>query len=257
MGLILNMNDITLRLTAEARKNWRPELPNVRPKNASTLIIVEKKDDDENRVLMGRRHMNHKFMPGLYVFPGGRLDRSDYYVKSAAGFNEVTRNKVLFDMKGGPSNRRANALAMAAIRETYEEAGIFLGTKSTSVTASSHSDWAAFKQRNIVPDLSKIYFLARAITPPHRTRRFDTRFFVAFSDAIADQLPQGHGPTDELQDLHWLTIAQTQDLKLPAITKVILQHLDECLKKSPDLSHNTPAPYFRWRNDMMQGEFIE
>ena len=47
--------------------------PNVRPKDASTLIIVDRSGTTP-KVLLGKRHHGHKFMPGKFVFPGGRLE---------------------------------------------------------------------------------------------------------------------------------------------------------------------------------------
>ena len=55
--------------------------PNMRPKDASTLIILDGKGTNP-KVLMGRRHEGHKFMPGLFVFPGGKVDRHDGSVQA-------------------------------------------------------------------------------------------------------------------------------------------------------------------------------
>ena len=49
--------------------------PNITPKDASTLILLDR-SGAEPKVLMGKRHDRHVFMPGAYVFPGGRR-RSD------------------------------------------------------------------------------------------------------------------------------------------------------------------------------------
>ena len=47
--------------------------PYVRPKDAATLILVDR-SGRMPKVLLGKRHLRHKFMPGRYVFPGGRVD---------------------------------------------------------------------------------------------------------------------------------------------------------------------------------------
>jgi 8-oxo-dGTP pyrophosphatase MutT (NUDIX family) len=61
------------RLTAaERERRW----PNVRPKDAATLIIIDRTGRDP-KVLMGRRHHGHRFMPGKFVFPGGRIEAGD------------------------------------------------------------------------------------------------------------------------------------------------------------------------------------
>ena len=50
--------------------------PNVRPKDAATLILLDR-TKRVPKVLMGRRHASHVFLPGKFVFPGGRVDPSD------------------------------------------------------------------------------------------------------------------------------------------------------------------------------------
>src|ERR671912_2486752 len=71
---------ITDRLTSTERDR---SSPNVRPKDAATLIIIDREGPGP-KVLMGRRHAGHKFMPGKFVFPGGRIEPEDRGV-SAVG----------------------------------------------------------------------------------------------------------------------------------------------------------------------------
>src|SRR5437588_10127129 len=63
---VKRMNEVERDLTS----------PYVRPKDAATLILVDR-TGPEPKVLLGKRHMRHKFMPGRYVFPGGRVDPVD------------------------------------------------------------------------------------------------------------------------------------------------------------------------------------
>src|ERR1700683_3055796 len=87
---------------------------NGRPRAAPTLIIV-RRDGPAPRLLMGRRAGGHDFMPGKWVFPGGRIDRSDF----RAPFATDLRPEVLARLtKTGPA-RRMRALALSAIRETF------------------------------------------------------------------------------------------------------------------------------------------
>ncbi|MEM1317090.1 MAG: NUDIX hydrolase, partial [Pseudomonadota bacterium] len=97
--------------------------PNMRPKDASTLIILDG-HGPKAKVLMGRRHERHKFMPGLFVFPGGRVDAGDGAVASADNLHPLVEEKLLSNLRGRPSQRRTRGIALAAIRETYEEAGL-------------------------------------------------------------------------------------------------------------------------------------
>ncbi len=71
-----------------------------------------------------------------------------------------------------PSVSRARALALAAIRETFEETGLMLGTKEHgSPEGMPDGPWAAFGERGVFPDLESLQVVARAITPPRRPKR--------------------------------------------------------------------------------------
>ena len=50
--------------------------PNQKPKDAATLIVIDRRGSAP-KVLMGKRHHGHKFMPGKFVFPGGRIEPHD------------------------------------------------------------------------------------------------------------------------------------------------------------------------------------
>src|SRR5271170_8366073 len=94
----------------------------VRPRDAATLIVL-RRDGPKPRVLMGRRHGGHDFMPDKWVFPGGRIDPSDFRAPVAS---ELRPNVAARLNKTAPP-KRARALALAAIRETFEECGLLLG----------------------------------------------------------------------------------------------------------------------------------
>src|SRR5437763_9064095 len=101
--------------------------PYRRPVDAATLILVDRTVSTP-KVLVGKRHDNVVFMPGKYVFPGGRVDKSDNRVPVAAPIpGELEANLLKGSPKIAPS--RARALAVAAIRETCEETGLCLGCK--------------------------------------------------------------------------------------------------------------------------------
>ena len=236
-------------LTENAKRHYDKSHGPIRPKDASTLIILDR-EHGQPRILMGRRHQNHRFMPGMFVFPGGRLDLSDRQVPFAKDLDPRVLSKLRFRSKNGSSEARMRGLAICAIRETYEEAGLFLGVKGTDRRLKG-GDWEAFKEREIVPDLSPFRFIARAITPPGRTRRFDTRFFAVDACHIIDRLPEGTGPTGELEDLHWLTIDQAHKLKLPRITQEILTELDHRLARDPDFTPELPTPFFYMKGKTM------
>jgi 8-oxo-dGTP pyrophosphatase MutT (NUDIX family) len=88
----------------------------LRPRDAATLIIVDDASG-EARVLLGRRRSDMVFMPGRYVFPGGRVDRADRHITVQDNLKSNDVAKLLVAMKGAASQARARALALAAVRE--------------------------------------------------------------------------------------------------------------------------------------------
>ncbi len=92
--------------------------PYFRPRDAATLLVLDRGDDGALRVLMGKRHMGHKFMPGAWVFPGGRVDAVDSRVRPVDDYPVEVLSRLMVDMKGPKTAARARAFAIAAIRET-------------------------------------------------------------------------------------------------------------------------------------------
>src|SRR5215210_4740372 len=181
---------ITERLTSTERERaW----PNVRPKDAATLIIIDRRGL-QPKVLMGRRHAGHKFMPGKFVFPGGRIEGGDRSMP-VAGALHPRAEAALLARVARPSPGRARALALAAIRETFEETGLLLGTKEHGAPDRvPPGPWESFRERAVFPDLEALQLIARAITPQRRPKRFDTRFFAIDRDFVADEVPGLVGP---------------------------------------------------------------
>lgn len=243
------MSETTERLAlSEVRKGRHP---NLRPRDASSLILVERRAGVPN-VLMGRRSQRHVFYPGAFVFPGGRVDRADGAVPSADEAPPETMARLMRAMKGRPSERRARALPLAALRETFEEAGILLGVPGRREAPAGAGDWLGFFDCEVVPALSPLAFVARAITPPRRSRRFDTRFFAAEADAIARILPPDQRPTDELSELVWLSIDEAKGLEIPNITRIVLDELATRLDAPGGLKADLPVPFYH----VIRGQFV-
>lgn len=202
-------------------------VPRKRPKDAASLLLIDR-SQSQPRVLMGRRNAKLAFMPGKYVFPGGRTDLQDGSIAAASELLETDQNKLLATMGSRPSVRRARALGLCAIRETFEETGLRLSTPAriddSNVSDHNHPDWGEFLKSGDLPHLSKLRYFARAITPPHHVRRFDTRFFMAFRDTLPDLHIQQLKPSGELEDLSWITFNQALELDILEITESILKH---------------------------------
>ncbi|WP_246541518.1 NUDIX hydrolase [Roseibium polysiphoniae] len=227
--------------------------PYIRPKDAATLLILDGKGKD-TRVLMGRRHMRHTFMPGKFVFPGGRVDPADSRIPVALGYHPVVEAKLSEQLKRPRTQSRVRAFALAAIRETFEEAGLFIGRRAEAIESLRlGKGFEDFAQRGIEPDLGPLRMIARAITPPNRSRRFDTRFLAVSADAIADRLESGTGPSGELEDIVWLTLDEAGAMdELPMITKRVLSDLGERLQSDPDLAPESPVPFYFFQRDDFQ-----
>ena len=212
----------------------------LRPKDAATLILV-RRDRGLSRILMGKRAGGHAFMPNKYVFPGGRLDPADCRVKPARDLHPATLAKLIARMRGRPSESRARGLAHAAVRETWEEAGLIFGRGDPSEA----------------PDLSGLTLFMRAITPPGRTRRFDSRFFVADADLLANIDQPHHDGGGELLTLSWLSLDEIASLDLPLITIDALKRLKPFLDAGKLPTQDCPASFQYHRGRTWVEDVIE
>ena len=123
--------------------------PAPRPRDAAT-IILSRQSRHGPEVLMGRRPAKHVFMAGVYVFPGGRVDRADARARTA----DELHPKIAARLGKSCTPVRARALGIAAIRELYEEAGLMLGTQaegSLSPGGPSPTWQRAFAEAGIAP----------------------------------------------------------------------------------------------------------
>lgn len=234
---------------AERERKW----PNQRPKDAATLIVVDRAGPDP-KVLMGKRHAGHKFMPGKFVFPGGRLDPADRRMSVAGALPSPIEEKLLARMQR-PSPGKARALALAAIRETFEETGLLIGTREMGAPeAAPPGPWAEFAARGVFPVLEEIRFIARAITPPKRPKRFDARFFTIDSSHIVDKVEGIIGPDAELTELVWVSLEEAINLDLPTITRVVLSELKALIDAG--FAPRTPVPFYyeerrKWKRELL------
>jgi 8-oxo-dGTP pyrophosphatase MutT (NUDIX family) len=234
------MTDVPETTPATAAPGSKPAA--LRPRDAATLIIVER-GRGKIRVLMGKRHAGHKFMPGKFVFPGGAVESGDRRMTIAGALDSVVEAKLLLKTRR-TSPEFARALALAAIRETFEETGLALGVTDRGAPESPpEGAWTEFAATGVFPTLEGIDFLARAITPPGRVRRFDARFFVAEASMIAHRGEGAVHPDAELVELTWIPIEKALELDIPRITRTILGDLAELGSAAPDRFR--PRPFYR------------
>jgi 8-oxo-dGTP pyrophosphatase MutT (NUDIX family) len=234
---VRRMNDVDRDLTH----------PVVRPKDAATLILVDR-SVRVPRVLLGKRHARHKFMPGKFVFPGGGVDPTDKAMPVASPLDRHAEKRLMQRFRKS-SPVRARALALAAVRETFEETGLLLGVRSQAPKVPDGA-WSAFAQHQVLPDLRNIHFIGRAITPPGRPRRFDARFFTMDASAVAHRIEGVTGPDAELVELVWMPLTDAKELDMPAVTGVMLEELDARI--ADGFAHDLPVPFYR----MIRGSFV-
>jgi 8-oxo-dGTP pyrophosphatase MutT (NUDIX family) len=189
-------------------------------------------------------------MPGKFVFPGGRIESGDRVMPAAGALTSPVETKLMARVQR-PSAQRARALALAAIRETFEETGLMLGTREFGAPEQvPDGPWGAFAEEGVFPDLEAVRFVARAITPPRRPKRFDTRFFVLDVTAVAARREGVVGPDSELIELIWTPLPDARQLDLPTITSVILDELE--MRLAAGFGAELPVPFYR----EVRGRFI-
>lgn len=170
-------------------------------------------------VLMGQRGATAAFMPSKYVFPGGAVDAVD----SIAPLNFPLRSQCAARLQlNCPADVPApDALAMAALRELWEETGLRLNLPQST----DHG----------------LRFIFRAITPPGRSRRFDARFFLVNAESIVGNPDDFSLASDELSHLHWIGLSSARSLDLPFITEVVLAEISHLLRGGSDAAG---VPFF-------------
>jgi len=217
----------TPRLPPRA-KGQRP----VRPRDAATLIVL-RRDGPRPRVLMGRRHGGHSFMPDKWVFPGGRIDPADFRPPVAAELRPAVAESLA---RAGGDPRRTRALALSAIRETFEETGLLLARPGQGSVKTG--PWKEFLAQGVLPDLSAVDFIARAVTPPMVPKRFDARFFMADAENLVSLERQAD--CGELDEIAWFELEAALALDLPTVTEFVL-------KEIPLRLADTTRPIPDWR----------
>jgi 8-oxo-dGTP pyrophosphatase MutT (NUDIX family) len=249
------MTDVAQAATAdEPEEKEADHHPYFRPRDAATLILVDR-SGTVPKVLVGRRHDKVVFMPGKFVFPGGRVDKSDNRVPVAAPMSKQLEENLL---KGSPkiTASRAKSLAIAAIREACEETGLCLGrTNSTTTPTRLDGAWKPFADAGLLPDPSGLFLIARAITPPGRVKRFDTRFFTADASAITHRVEGVIHPDAELVELVWVELGSKPLADLHPMTKNVLGELDRRLTAGP-LRHDAPVPFFHFYGGRMHKDVL-
>ncbi len=210
------MNDISEAVRA------RPAI--VRPRDSASLILLRGEGRD-TELLAGRRPGHVKFMPGVWVFPGGAIDPED-------------RKPWHVETGGLHLPPRLARSARAALRETWEEVGVLVGQSAAAGNAArplpdlpplagegrvgappgATPIEAAYAQQGVAASLDVLTYVGRAITPTPVFRRFNTRFFLADGSAVFGDPVS----TDELEDVGWHPIGRRELVPFRDVTQFML-----------------------------------
>jgi 8-oxo-dGTP pyrophosphatase MutT (NUDIX family) len=165
-------------------------------------------------------------------------------------------------LKGSPkiTPSRARSLAVAAIREACEETGLCLGRKMEDAAlrlegAKLEGPWQPFADAGLLPDPSGLFLIARAITPPGRIKRFDTRFFTADASAITHRVEGVIHPDAELVELVWVELGSKPLADLHPMTRNVLGELEKRLATGA-LRHDAPVPFFHFYGGRMHRDVL-
>ena len=214
-------------------------------RDAATVILIRDANSDPS-VLMGQRGKTAAFMPNKFVFPGGAVDADDGAIDLAVSLQQPCQSRL------NTGSATPNALAVAAIRELWEEAGLILGQRR-GWHGQVPKDWQRFAKAGFVPDASALRYVFRAITPPNRPRRFDARFFLANADHLSSDPDDFTHATDELSHLQWIPLQDTRSYDLPFVTEVVLSEVRNHL---PDMKAPTRIPFFDNSDDESRFSWI-
>jgi 8-oxo-dGTP pyrophosphatase MutT (NUDIX family) len=157
------------------------EIPTAPPRDAATVVIL--RDGAQGlEVFLGKRHGLSDVLGGAYVFPGGKLDAADCAPDSHRHLDQDRAQLHAALGEPGTAPNLASGLFVAALRETYEEAGVLFAHGADAHTGAAADFHARVLSGSMRLQTQAVHPWSRWITPrmPSVTnKRFDTRFFIA------------------------------------------------------------------------------
>ena len=217
------------------------------PLPASTVVLVRPLGKGSFEVYLNRRPDQMDTYAGVYVFPGGRVEESDYSADMLAVTRGLTPDQAQQQLGAELSPELCLAHWVAAVRELFEEAGIHFfipsgdaATQSLPEKPSARvADKRAALQRGEINlpalllseglycDVTPLSYFFHRVTPEHYAVRFDTRFYLA-------ALPLNQIPlhsSEEVSESLWISPraalerAEAGDYRMMPPTLAVLRNL--------------------------------
>lgn len=220
--------------------------PPVAPRPAATIVLMRDVEPGIE-ILLLKRSRSAGFVPGAYVFPGGRVDASDATEDTLSRMDGLTPEAAAERLELPNADPPAIAYYLAALREAFEETGILIGsgpdgepprTAAADPTVDAVRDdlmedrvtFAEVLDRlQCRIDGTSVEYLAHWVTPLPEPRRFDTRFFAARVPAGSEPIVDPREMTDALWIAPADALERSDNGELPMIFPTIktLEHLSD------------------------------
>ncbi len=225
----------------------------------AATVILTREHAGKLQIYLLKRNVKSSFMAGNFVFPGGTVDVEDRQLNVFKNHSDLDSNEIYHHLGGEFPEEEALAFSVAAIRETLEEAGVFLANKDKNfetrleracnlrLSANLTKDWFV---KLVVKEgwqlaLSALSRWSHWITPVLMKRRFDTRFFLAAMPAGQSCRPDSR---ETVQGL-WITPKEGLENNLAGKTPLsppTLVTLHELLKFPTMKALQTESKHRQW-----------
>ena len=219
----------------------------VRPRFASTVVLMKPDENGGFDVLLTRRPDEMRFLGGFYVFPGGTVHAADYSPKILERCRGVSGEQAQKILAGNHNREEALGHWVAVVRELFEEVGVLLcvNEKGEAIQfnnptenrrlelarraiVAGETDFGDFLQsENLFCDLTKTKYFDHWVTPEIYSMRFDTRFYVAVLPAAQSALTHSEEVTHSLWIKAGTALARMDRRDFPILppTTTVLQRL--------------------------------
>ncbi|MBN36814.1 MAG: hypothetical protein CMM46_18945 [Rhodospirillaceae bacterium] len=222
----------------------------VRPRDAASVVLI-RGNADKTEVLMGRRRKRASFLPNIYVFPGGRVDPEDHRAPKGVALQRDAEALLNRHVPGASTL----SIPLAGLRETHEETGYLIARDASEHELDGAPDtpyWQALRSAGALPDLGRMDYIARALTPTMSHKRFNTRFFlVDANDARGELIQDG-----ELEDLHWLPLDKAHRLPIVDVTEFVLNQARDRWQDRHRGRKQTAVPFLHYIRNRQKIDYV-